>query len=148
VTQTPAGASAPAVRMHRAALVEDALHDIVERRLLHRGWQPVITAYTGYGAPGWARVMARVVLTRGSTSHKRLEKVRGWRSFLSSPVSNMVVRIQIGDTVTETHTDRSGYVDCRVKGELEPGCSPRGTRSSSTSTPGWLFPAWRCSTSG
>ena len=40
------------------------LHEIIERRLRQRGWQPVITAYTGYGAPGWARVMARVVLTR------------------------------------------------------------------------------------
>jgi phosphatidate phosphatase APP1 len=40
---------------------------------------------------------------------------------MSSPVSNTVVRIQIGDQVTETRTDRSGYVDCRVKGDLAPG---------------------------
>jgi phosphatidate phosphatase APP1 len=107
--------------MHRAAVVEDALHEIVERRLRNRGFRPVITAYTGYGAPGWCRVMARVVLTRGADSRKRLEKVRGWRSFLSSPVSNAVVRIQVGDNITETRTDRSGYVDCRVRGDLTPG---------------------------
>jgi len=53
VTQTPAGASLPAVRMHRAAVVEDALHEVVERRLRGRGWHPVITAYAGYGGPGW-----------------------------------------------------------------------------------------------
>jgi phosphatidate phosphatase APP1 len=121
VTQTPATAEPPAMRMHRAAIVEDALHEIVERRLRHRGWQPVITAYTGYGAPGWARVMCRVVLTRGTGSRRKLDKARGWRSFMSSPVSNAVVRIQIGDSVTETRTDRSGYVDCRVSGELAPG---------------------------
>ena len=91
------------------------------RRLRSRGWQPVITAYTGYGAPGWARVMARVVLTRPPKFRKKLDKVRGWRSFTSSPVHNEVVRIQMGDGVTETRTDRSGYVDCVVKGELEPG---------------------------
>src|SRR3954453_13023564 len=107
--------------MHRAAVVEDALHDIVERRLRNRGWRPVITAYTGYGAPGWARVMARVVLTRGQRGRKTLEKVRGWRSFMSSPVSHAVVRIQLGDRITETRTDRSGYVDCRVEGDLAAG---------------------------
>ena len=120
MTQTPGGASPPAVRMHRAAVVEDALHEVVERRLRGRGWQPVITAYTGYGAPGWCRVMARVVLTR-QAGHRKREKVRGWRSFLTSPVNNTVVRIQVGDDVTETRTDRSGYVDCRVKGDLAPG---------------------------
>ena len=46
--------------------------------------------------------------------------MRGWRSFTSSPVNNAVVRIRVGDSVTETRTDRSGYVDCRVKGELAP----------------------------
>ncbi len=109
------------VRLHRAARIEDAVHEIVERRLRQRGWQPVITAYTGYGAPGWARVMARVVLTRTSQVHKRLEKVRGWRSFTTSPVNHARVRIQVGDQVHETYTDRSGYVDCRVEGGLEPG---------------------------
>jgi Uncharacterized conserved protein (DUF2183) len=120
VTLTPAGATA-ARRLHRAARIEDALHEVIERRLRQRGWQPVITAYTGYGAPGWARVMARVVLTRGGAVRKRLEKVRGWRSFTSSPVNHAPVLIEIGDQVHETHTDRSGYVDCRVKGDLEPG---------------------------
>ncbi|WP_203778738.1 App1 family protein [Paractinoplanes rishiriensis] len=107
--------------MHRAAVVEDALHDIVERRLRNRGWRPVITAYAGYGAPGWARVMGRVVLTRGVQTQRQLEKVRGWRSFMSSPVASAVVRIEVGGSVTETRTDRSGYVDCRVKGDLAPG---------------------------
>jgi phosphatidate phosphatase APP1 len=117
---TPAG-KPPAVRLHRAARIEDAVHEIIERRLRQRGWRPVITAYTGYGAPGWVRIMARVVLTRRQDIRKRLEKVRGWRSFTTTPVSNATVRIQVGDQVHETTTDRSGYVDCRVKGDLEPG---------------------------
>jgi phosphatidate phosphatase APP1 len=116
----PAG-NAPAVRLHRAAQVEDALHEILERRLRQRGWHPLIRAHTGYGAPGWARVMARVVLTRQKTSRKRLEKVRGWRSFATTPVDGAIVRIQVGDEVHEARTDRSGYIDCRMKGDLKPG---------------------------
>ena len=107
--------------LHRAARIEDALHEIVVRRLRQRGWQPVITAYTGYGGPGWARVMARVVLTSRSQVRKRLAKVRGWRSFTTSPVNHAPVLIQVGDQVHETYTDRSGYVDCRVAGDLAPG---------------------------
>lgn len=107
--------------LHRAARIEDAVHEVIERRLRQRGWQPVITAYTGYGAPGWARVMARVVLTRTSTVRKRREKVRGWRSFTTSPVNNALVTIRIGDHVQQTRTDRSGYVDTRVAGDLTPG---------------------------
>jgi phosphatidate phosphatase APP1 len=107
--------------LHRAARIEDALHEILERRLRQRGWQPVITAYTGYGTTGWARVMARVVLSRHPHSAKRREKVRGWRSFTTTPVNHARVQIQVGDQVHETLSDRSGYVDCRVEGELSPG---------------------------
>jgi phosphatidate phosphatase APP1 len=123
VASVPAGPQPSAIRLHRAARMEDALHEIVVRRLRNRGWEPVITAYTGYGSPSWARIMARVVLTRPAQARKKLEKVRGWRSFTTSPVTDTVVRIQIGDSVTETRTDRSGYVDTRVKGDLEPGWS-------------------------
>jgi phosphatidate phosphatase APP1 len=118
------GSARPAVgsaQLHRAARIEDAAHAIIERRLRQRGWRPVITAYTGYGGPGWARVMARVVLTSSSQVRRRLEKVRGWRSFTSSPVHGALVLIQIGDQIHETYTDRSGYVDCRVKGDLAAG---------------------------
>ncbi|RZU49122.1 phosphatidate phosphatase APP1 [Krasilnikovia cinnamomea] len=117
---TPAG-GASEQRLHRAARVEDALNKMVERRLRQRGWQPVITAYTGYGAPGWARVMARIVLTRGAEVRKQRAKVRGWRSFTTSPVHDAPVLIRVGDQVHETRTDRSGYVDCRLTGDLEPG---------------------------
>ncbi|GID92677.1 hypothetical protein Adi01nite_20890 [Amorphoplanes digitatis] len=117
---TPAGGP-PAVRLHRAARIEDAVHEVIERRLRQRGWQPVITAYTGYGAPGWARVMARVVLTRRTPAKRRPEKTRGWRSFTTSPVNNAPVLLRVGDRIHETRTDRSGYIDTRVKGDLEPG---------------------------
>lgn len=116
---TPAGK--PAVRLHRAARIEDAVHGVIERRLRQRGWRPVITPHTGYGTTEWVRIMARLVLTRRIRDVNRLEKVRGWRSFTTTPVSFATVRVQVGDQVHETRTDRSGYVDTRVRGNLEPG---------------------------
>lgn len=123
MTSSPTGRP-PAVRLHRAARFEDAIHEVIERRLRQRGWVPVISAYTGYGGPGWARVIARVVLTRNPVlRRKKLDKTRGWRNFTTSPVNDERVLIQVGDQVHETHTDRSGYVDCVVKGDLAPGWS-------------------------
>ena len=120
-TAGPPPAGVLPVRLHRAARIEDAVHEVIVGRLRQRGWQPVITAYTGYGGPGWVRVMGRVVLTSPSQIRKRLQKVRGWRSFTSSPVNHARVLVQVGEHVHETLTDRSGYIDCRVEGSLPPG---------------------------
>ena len=61
-------------QLHRAARIEDAVHGLVERRLRRTGWQPNIVAYAGYGAPGWARVLCRVLLGRPETGSGA-----GWR---------------------------------------------------------------------
>jgi phosphatidate phosphatase APP1 len=109
-------------RLHRAARFEDAVHAAVGPRLGRRGWRVAIVAYTGYGAPGWARVMARVVLTRlPSTPRRRAEKLRGWRSFGTLPVKHALVTIEVGGRRHEAVSDRSGYIDCVVEGELTPG---------------------------
>ena len=67
---TPAGQLA-VPNLHRAARIEDAVHQLVERRLRRTGWQVNIIAYTGYGAPGWVRVMCRVLLGRPDTRQRR-----------------------------------------------------------------------------
>ncbi|WP_432907937.1 App1 family protein [Micromonospora matsumotoense] len=107
--------------LHRAARIEDALHQLVERRLRRTGWQPNIVAYAGYGAPGWARVLCRVLLSRPDRRQGRLEKVRGWRSFTTLPAKHVEVTIEAGDGVHTARADRSGFVDTVVKADFTPG---------------------------
>jgi phosphatidate phosphatase APP1 len=108
--------------LHRAARIEDAVHEALERRLRQRGWQVAITPYTGYGSTGWVRVMARLVLTRLEPGQLRqAEKVRGWRSFITLPVKDAPVVIEAGGARHEARTDRGGYLDCVVEGAFTPG---------------------------
>ncbi len=115
------------VPLHRAARIEDAVYNVLGPRLRQRGWHVTLTAYTGYGAPGWARVMGRVLLTPlAPRSHRRADsrraaKVRGWRSFVTLPVRDTTVVIEAGGRRHEITCDRGGFVDCVVEGDFTPG---------------------------
>ncbi|HEX8627018.1 MAG TPA: phosphatase domain-containing protein [Catenuloplanes sp.] len=116
----PEQALAP--RTHRAARIEDAVRGALVRRLRQRGWYISLIAYTGYGAPGWVRVMGRVMLTRlDSRSRRRAEKIRGWRNFVTVPVGEAPVTIHVGDRRHDTVADRGGFIDCVVPGDFAPG---------------------------
>ena len=104
---------------HRAARVEDGVHEFFETRLRRRGWGDAIVPYTGYGAPTWVRVVARLLLRSGPSDRERA--VRGWRSFTTLPVSGETVVIEVGDRRHEVRTDRGGYIDAVVDADLEPG---------------------------
>jgi phosphatidate phosphatase APP1 len=106
--------------LHRAARIEDALHRWRERRGRRRGLVTTIIPYAGYGAPGWARVLCRVVLARGAAAPSRAEKVRGWRSFFSIPVDDEVI-VRIGDAEHRVRPDRAGIIDTVIPTDLEPG---------------------------
>ncbi|MGI5215916.1 App1 family protein [Plantactinospora sp. CA-290183] len=117
----PAG-PAPAPRLHRAARVEDAVHQFIERRLGQGGWDATIVPYAGYGAPGWVRVLGRVLLTRlRRRPGRQIEKVRGWRHFATLPVQHAPVVIEAGGTRHEARADRSGFIDLVLKADLAPG---------------------------
>jgi phosphatidate phosphatase APP1 len=121
VAVEPAG-QALARTVHRAAQIEDALDAAIERWLRQRGWRTAIIPCSGYGGPGWVRVMARVIVARiDPRPRRRIEKVRGWRSFVTTPVKNAPVIVEIGDRRHETRTDRGGYIDCVVDSDLTPG---------------------------
>ncbi len=107
--------------LHRAARIEDAFHRWRERRGRRRGLKTTIIPYTGYGAPGWTRVLCRVVLTRGDVAKQRAEKVRGWRSFFSIPVDDVEVTITAGTVENRVRPARGGVVDVRIDTDFAPG---------------------------
>ncbi|MER7165111.1 phosphatase domain-containing protein [Micromonospora sp. NPDC000207] len=108
--------------LHRAARIEDALHQFFERRLRRTGWQTNVIAYTGYGAPGWIRVMCRVLLGRPDHRQRgRLEKVRGWRSFATLPAKHATVTIEAAGVRHRAKADRSGFVQAVIRADLPPG---------------------------
>lgn len=107
--------------LHRAARIEDAFHRWRERGGRRRGLKTTIIPYAGYGAPGWTRVLCRVVLTRGDAPKQRAEKVRGWRSFFSVPVDDLPVTITAGGTTVHVVPDRGGVLDVRIDTDFEPG---------------------------
>ena len=69
-SRDPAGtASIP----HFAARMEDRFHSFRERRARKRGLTSTVIAYTGYGAPGWVRVLCRVLLANPVIETYRVE---------------------------------------------------------------------------
>ena len=125
---TPAGSKERQVR-HRAARVEDWIHDVRERWARRRGHVPTVVPYTGYGSTEWVRVLCRVLLSKPIAAdepskrrrRRREQGIRGWRSFTSVPVGDVPVVIEIGGERIEVLADRGGVVDTRVPVALEPG---------------------------
>jgi phosphatidate phosphatase APP1 len=116
-----AGSSAAAPILHFGARLEDSMHGWRERRGRKRGLKTTVIPYTGYGSPGWVRVLCRVVLTRGDGASQRAAKVRGWRSFFSIPVDDVEVTITAGGVQQKVLADRGGVIDMRIEVQLTPG---------------------------
>jgi phosphatidate phosphatase APP1 len=113
---------------HRAARLEDWIHDVRERWARRRGHVPTIVPYTGYGSTEWVRVFCRVLLTKplgaGASKRRRRRReqgIRGWRSFTSVPVGDVPVVIEVGGQRIEVLADRGGVVDTKIPVTLRPG---------------------------
>ncbi|GAA2027992.1 App1 family protein [Pseudokineococcus marinus] len=117
--------AAPALRpLHaRTVALGDALHRRASRRALEQGWQPSISVYAGYGSPRRVRVLGRLLLTApdGRGPSERPEVVRGWRSFLTVPVRDAPVVVEVAGQRHEVLTDRGGFVDVSLPADLEAG---------------------------
>ena len=123
-TYDPGGVVAGTVEpmLHRAARMEDAIHAFRERNARRRGLIPTIVPYSGYGGPGWIRVLCRVLLTKeGEKRSDEHTHVRGWRSFTSVPIDAVVVDAVIDGATYHVAADRGGVVDARVDVDLAPG---------------------------
>ena len=110
------------VRRHWLARLEDTWHGWRERRGLRRGMVPTVIPFTGYGTTAWVRVLGRVVLRRpGTAPNDRFTSIRGWRSFVSIPVSDAAVEVVIGGQRSLIRADRGGVLDAAIPVQLAPG---------------------------
>jgi len=124
----PPGSREREVR-HRAARIEDWIHDVHVRWARRRGQVPTVVPYTGYGSTEWVRVLCRVLLSRPIAAdepsprrrRRREQGIRGWRSFTSAPVGDVPVVIDIAGQRIEVLADRGGVVDTRIPVSLTPG---------------------------
>ncbi len=92
------------------------MNAVIARRLGRRGWRRRVLAYAGYGGPSFARVMARVVLSKdGQDAQEPAPDAdsgrRGFRVFFSAPLAGVEATITFGEATVTTTTDRGGYVD-------------------------------------
>lgn len=154
-------------RPHIAAVLEDVIFRRVEGVLRRRGWQERVTGYTGYGTPDRARLLARVLLTRGvareagstwddvpdsaapgasaveQAAEALTQAVRGWRNFVTAPALNAPVTVHLGDVHLDTTVDRGGYLDLEVRGHgLQPGwheATIRGANGDTVQVPVWII---------
>lgn len=110
------------LKLHLGARIDDAIHGFRESIARRRGHIATVVPYTGYGSPGWIRVLCRVLLAKPrKPGEKQARKIRGWRSFASVPVDNTTVTIVVDGMEHSVVTDRGGLIDTVVKAELAPG---------------------------
>ena len=125
---TVAGSDASS-RPHVAARLDDQVTGLTNRLFRRRGWQPRIVPYTGYGSTEWVRVLARVLLAppRGAeavdteTTAARQQATRGWRRFLTTPIEDAEVEVDLGGRTQLLRTARGGYIDAVLPAVLTPG---------------------------
>lgn len=152
----------PRKKVHWFARVEGRVHAWRERRARRRGHRPTVTAFPGYGATDWVRVLGRVLIVpprRSKKGSNEFASVRGWRSFAGIPVDFDGGRHDPGRHAHGRLPDRGGVVDVLLDATLEPGwqsitmsvegCEPIESRcsswrpmfasasSSTSTTPSW-----------
>ncbi|MBA4506412.1 DUF2183 domain-containing protein [Corynebacterium sanguinis] len=92
------------------------------RRHARAGWQPRATGFTGYGSPERARVVGRVLMHNPADSHEHSTVQRGWRQFVTTPVPDAPVTVELGSQRIDARTNDEGYFEVLILGHgLEPG---------------------------
>lgn len=106
---------------HVAARAESRFQEALGGRLRGRGWRPTVVPVVAYGAPGWTRVLARVLLRSPDTGGDEVEDARGWRRFLTAKAPGTQVTVRLGGRTHVVTSDDGGYVDVRLESDLAPG---------------------------
>lgn len=138
-TQSASDGVAP----HWASRVEDVKNSLVSGGLRAAGWVLRIKPFTGFGAPGDVRVIARVLWARPSAPadyhdqpvwDMRSMARRGWRNFTSQVAPHVDVTIVLGGEEFHGRTDRAGILDVLIPAQVEPGVHTAQISSSPENT--------------
>ncbi len=122
-------ASRPDDRPRFAARLDDWVHRRRQKRALASLKTPGIIPYISYGSTEWLRVIGRVLYLspenrtgRRTSKVAEVQRVRGWRSFVSLHVPFQPVQVSIdGAPIAEIISDRGGVLDSIVQVQLSPG---------------------------
>ena len=116
-------------RPHVARIAEDVWNTALGTVLQTRGWRPLVIGHTGYGGPGFLRILARVLLAPRPDGDRpphqermdsQLER-RGWRNFVTAEALGAPVTIEVAGETVRTRADHSGNLDLRIP---NPGLPP------------------------
>jgi phosphatidate phosphatase APP1 len=108
--------------IHRAARAERAFHRWRAKRAREAGHTPQVVPHAGYGSTSWIRILGRALLVKDSM--RRFAEptgARGWRNFISVPLENASVRVEVAGTSHTVIADYGGIIDAVVQVELPPG---------------------------
>ncbi len=124
-----------------AVRVEEFIDRRVEGLLRALGWRERVVCYTGYGSTESIRVLGRVILVPkrarsgiGKATEELIRR-RGYRNFFSAACVRTPLRVTIGDRITESVTDRGGYIDLRIRDHQLPSGVNQVTVQSAGSDP-------------
>ncbi len=114
---------------HVAARIDDVFNAVRNRLFRRRGWRPRIVPYTGYGSTRRVRVLARILLAPppagpipdAEAVDARQRATRGWRRFLTTPIPDAEVEVDVGGRTHRLVVDRRGYLDATIDADLTPG---------------------------
>ena len=109
---------------HFAARIEDRFHAFREKRARKRGLTPAVIAYTGYGAPGWVRVLVPGAARQARAATRR-------------PVQEDPRLAQLHERARQR---RHRHVE--IGGIEQPGHAPTGAASSTRCSTADLPPGW------
>jgi phosphatidate phosphatase APP1 len=111
-----------ASEIHLPAKAERAFHRWRARRAREAGHKPHVVPHTGYGSTSWIRILGRALLVKEPAGPKSEPTgARGWRNFISVPIEQAPVRVEVAGGSHTVLADHGGILDALLEVQLTPG---------------------------
>ena len=111
-----------ASEIHLPAKAERAFHRWRARRAREAGHKPHVVPHAGYGSTSWIRILGRALLVKEPAGRKSEPTgARGWRNFISVPIEQAAVRVEVAGSSHTVLADHGGILDAVLEIQLTPG---------------------------